>query len=66
VGLTRGLGADPRHAAVVTVALVGLLRVGSVRYGLRTRAARGFVQSPAPAPIPSLERPDDTPDGRRP
>jgi uncharacterized membrane protein YeiH len=44
LGLTRGLGVDPRPSAAITICLVALLHTGSVRYGLRTRAARGFVE----------------------
>ena len=43
VGLTLGLGADPKWAAAITIAVVALLRGGSVRFGLRTYPARGFV-----------------------
>jgi uncharacterized membrane protein YeiH len=46
LGLTLGLGADARVAAAATVILVALLRAGSVRFGLRTRAARGFEDPP--------------------
>ena len=46
LGLTRGPGLDPRPSAAITVFLVALLRTGSVRYGLRTHAARGFVEAP--------------------
>jgi uncharacterized membrane protein YeiH len=48
LGLTLGLGLDPRPAGALTIAFVALLRVSSVRYGLRTRAARGFVETPPP------------------
>jgi hypothetical protein len=47
LALTRGWGLDPRPSAAITVLLVALLRTGSVRYGLRTHAARGFVEAPA-------------------
>ena len=43
LGLTVGLHVQPKLAAVVTIACVAILRGGSVRYGLRTHAARGFV-----------------------
>ena len=46
LALTLGLGADPRVAAAVTIVFVALVRVGSVRYGFRTRAARGFGDPP--------------------
>ena len=48
LGLTRGLGLDPRPSAAITILLVALLRTGSVHYGLRTHAARGFVEAPKP------------------
>jgi uncharacterized membrane protein YeiH len=44
LGLTRGLGLDPRSSAALTVLLVAFLHTGSVRYGLRTHPARGFVE----------------------
>jgi uncharacterized membrane protein YeiH len=46
VGLTFALGVNPKWAAAITIALVAVLRRGSVRYGLKTHPARGFVQSP--------------------
>jgi uncharacterized membrane protein YeiH len=50
LGLVRGLGVDPRRSAAITVVLVASLRVGSARYGLRTHAARGFVEEPESIP----------------
>jgi uncharacterized membrane protein YeiH len=50
LALTLGMGVDPRQAAAVTIVLVALLRVGSARFGLRTRPARGFVEPPVPPP----------------
>ena len=52
LGLLRGLGFDPRLSAAITVVLVALLRVGSVHYGLKTHAARGFVEGPEPSVSP--------------
>jgi uncharacterized membrane protein YeiH len=52
VTLTVGLRIDPKWSAAVTIASVALLRGGSVRYGLRTHAARGFVQ---PGPTTALD-----------
>ena len=46
LALTRGAGVDPRIAAAATIAFVALVRAGSVRYGFRTRAARGFEEPP--------------------
>ena len=45
--LVRGFGVDARLSAPVTVALVASLRIGSVHYGLKTHAARGFVEAAA-------------------
>lgn len=50
LGLTRGVGVDPRCSAVLTVLFVALLNTGSVRFGLRTRAARSFADTPHPIP----------------
>jgi uncharacterized membrane protein YeiH len=44
VALTVGLHVEPKVAAALTIAVVALLRGGSVRYGFRTHAARGFVE----------------------
>jgi uncharacterized membrane protein YeiH len=49
VTLTVGLHVEPKLAAGIPIAVVALLRGGSVRYGFRTHAARGFV---APADEP--------------
>lgn len=62
LALTLGLGVDPRPAAALTITFVALLRVGSVRFGFKTRAARGFVEPPvavavAPAPPAPLQSP---------
>lgn len=43
LGLTLALGINPRVAAVVTIAVTATLRLGSVFFGLHTRAARGFI-----------------------
>lgn len=53
VALTVGFGVDPRSAAAITIVLVALLRSSSVRFGIRTRAARGFAEPQAQA----VERP---------
>jgi uncharacterized membrane protein YeiH len=45
VALTVGLHVEPKVAAALTIVVVALLRGGSVRYGFRTRAARGFVEA---------------------
>ena len=42
LGLVVLLGMDARAAAPITIGLVALIRVGSVRCGLKTRPARGF------------------------
>jgi uncharacterized membrane protein YeiH len=42
LALTIGFGVDPRPSAAVTIVMVALLRIGSVRFGLRTHPARGF------------------------
>jgi uncharacterized membrane protein YeiH len=49
LGLTRVLNIDPRPSAAITIVLVALLHTGSVRYGLRTHAARGFVEPSEPS-----------------
>ena len=56
VGLTLGLGADPKWAAAITIAAVALLRGGSVRFGLRTYPARGFVPPAEEQPTPVRPR----------
>ncbi len=43
--LVRGFDVDPRLSAAMTVALVASLRIGSVHYGVKTHAARGFVEA---------------------
>ena len=44
--LVRGFDVDPRLSAAITVLLVASLRIGSVHYGFKTHAARGFVEAP--------------------
>jgi uncharacterized membrane protein YeiH len=46
LALTLGAGVDARVAAAATIAFVALVRIGSVRYGFRTKAARGFGEPP--------------------
>jgi uncharacterized membrane protein YeiH len=46
LALTLGAGADPRLGGAATIVFVALLRAGSVRYGFRTHAARGFEDPP--------------------
>jgi hypothetical protein len=56
LGLTLLLAVDPRLAAPFTIALVALLRVGAVRYGFKTHAARGFLPPPSSAPSGTIRR----------